>query len=45
MKVCAIYSIRFTRMNYFLLGNTKEMVSQIKVCAIYNIQLTLINYL
>ena len=35
MKVCVIYSIRFTRMNYFWLGNTKETVSQIKVCAIY----------
>ena len=35
MKVCAIYSIRFTRMNYLWLGNTKETVSQIKgVCDI-----------
>ena len=43
MKVCAIYNIRFTRMNCLLLGNTKETVSQIKVCAIYGIEFTRMN--
>ena len=37
MKVCAIYNIRFTRMNCLCLGKTKEMVSQIKVCVIEGI--------
>src|SRR5215216_5290312 len=40
MKVCAIYGIEFTRMNYLRLGNTKEMVSQIKVCEIYGMRFT-----
>ena len=43
MKVCAIYNILFTRMNYLWLGNTKETVRQIKVCVIYDIRFTRMN--
>ena len=45
MKVCAIYSIWFTRMNCLRLGNTKETVSQIKACVIEGIHFRRINYL
>ena len=45
MNVCAICSIRFTRMNYLWLGNTKETVSQIKVCVIEGIRFRRINSL
>ena len=45
IKVCAMYSIQFTRMNCLWLGNTKETVSQIKVCAMYDMRFTRMNCL
>lgn len=44
-QVCAIYGIRFTRTNYFLLGNTTETVQFSKMCVICSIQFTQMNCL
>ena len=41
--VCAIYDIQLAPMNYVLLGNATETVSQIKVCVIYGIRFTWMN--
>ena len=38
MKVCAIYNIRFTRMNCVWLGNSMEMVQLNKKCVIHGKQ-------
>ena len=43
MKVCVIYGIQFTLMNYLLLGKATETVSQIKVCVIYDIRFSRMN--
>ena len=45
MKVCAICSIHFSRINCLWLGNTTETIDQLNVCVIDGIQFNRINYL
>ena len=45
LVACVMKGIRFSSINHFRWGGTKEMGSQMKVCAMYSIRFTRMNYL
>ena len=45
LVACAIQGIRFSSINRFRWGGTKQTGSQMKVCAMYSIRFTRMNYL